>query len=564
MLILAAAFSASLVATPLQNNVPEPQNQHIGYVAGAYSFLSEASSLGEIDLDILDEVYRVHSVNPELFFWPHDLGSNLSPEFGEVRETVVHPNANVQLLYIVGFAGFGYSLSSVIFLWAILFFLGVALGLLAPLPRPAVEALGLILGVLMATVSSLPFLDVNSLSVLNQRVLPLLIVFPVSALILLLMTRKKISARMLPAALLVGVFLGFVIVGRQTAIWAIAALLTASLVSGWGLRGLSLLRYVATVIILLTTIISSIQLFSSSPWVGLGKSSSGGNLSDNFVPLNDSVNPTDTMRWHSINIGLFTDPRLYEKYVCNDNPPKVFPVAPRLPCSGETVTATQALVAAANPGNPYRDLTNYNAVIRYVEERGFNQELELPPARVYGELGGFPMNWTVLGEVSREITLEMFTRDPGAVIQNLILVKPVRLLLALLEQPVLALSNVGQVRSSPLLLIPLVLVSGIFVFVTRDIFREKIQAHYPSGQGDQYRETVWALFILAASSSLIAIAFYAQSHTVLDIGVLTVSLLAFLAIHSALRKWQRARPSLLARKPAGLMESTSRGTRSAL
>lgn len=542
MFILATGFSAWLVATPLHNNVPSPEAAHIGFVAGAHSYLSGAAPLGGVDLDILDEVYEVNSA---LFFWPNNLESQLSPEFGEPREIVAHPNPNVQLLYVVAFAMFGQSLSSVIALWAILFLLGVVLGLLAPLTKPAVQALGLILGGLMTTVSSLPFLDVNSLSVLNQRVLPLLIVFPVSALVLLLMTRKKIPTRALPAALFMAVFLGFVIVGRQTAIWALVALVASSLVSVWGLRGWSLFRSTAKVIILVATTLGSIQLFSSSPWVELGNSSSGPTLPEEFVPLNDSVNPTNTMRWHSINLGLFTDPRLYEKYVCNETPPTVYPSAPRLACSGDSVTTTQALVAAANPENPYSDLTNYNAVIRYIEEGALPLELELPPARYYGDLGGTPVNWTVFGEVSREIALEMFKRDTGIVIQNFIFVKPVRLFFALIQQPLLILGNIGNLNSLLLLLIPLALVAAIFLFVARDIFREKTEARQPIEPGDQLQATRWALFILLGSSSLVAIAFYAQSHTVLDTGVLTVSLLSFLVIHSALQGVERTRSKAL-------------------
>lgn len=549
MVIVTVIFSAFFVLAPFQKNVPEPISTHTGLVAGAYSYSAGLAPLGSIHLEILDQVNALHAEDPELFFWPNNLGRHLSPETIESQELTASPHPAMQLFYVAAFTGFGESLSSVIVLWAILFALGIGVGLLIPLSRRALQALGLVLGFLVITVTSLPLLDSQSLSVVNYRVLPLLIVFPVSTLVLLFADRRIISARTLFAVLIMAIMIGFVIAGRASAIWAIIAILAAGVFNVWGLRGRSFFRPATQAVILVATIFGSSLIFSFSPLAGLGDSPRGPALDKKIASIDESVNPATTMRWFSVNLGLFTDPRLHEKYVCNVGSAEVFTGVDPIPCSGKSVTMTQALITAVNPKNNYSDLAGYNSVIRYIGERDLDRDLELPPARIYGDLTQFPMNWPVLGEVSREIAFEMIRQDPGIVLQNLIFVKPVRLFFVLAKQPVLALTNVSQASSSPLLLIPLALVSGIFVFVTRDVLREKNQAHNPNGQVGQYRATMWALFILATSSSLVAIAFYAQSHTVLDIGVLTVSFLSFLAIHSALRRWQRARPSFLSHKP---------------
>lgn len=512
----AIVFGVFLVFAPFQKNIPEPTSTHTGLAAGAFSYLTGVVPLGFIDEDILGQAKVLQTEDASAFFWPSDLGDYFSQGSGNSQELIESPHFTTQLFYVVAFALFGNSLSSVIALWGIVFILGVGVGLLVPLSRPGVQALGLVFGFVTLSILMVPFLDTNSLSVINYRLLPLLAVFPVAALVLLLTSGKPFPFRALPSGIFLGVLVGFVVVGRPTAAWTLIAIVTASLIGIWKLRGRTLLRATVGIIILLVSPLASIQLFSSLPAALHGKSSTPNSVG---AP------------WIAANLGLFEDPRLYEKYVCTLEPPQTALVGvSHLPCSPRSLSGVQALFVAANPQNSYSDQKGYNAALRFIEERNLDADLALPAGEVHGDLTQFNMNWNVLGEVSREITLEMIRQDTGLVIQNLFFVKPVRLIHVLVQQPFTVFRNTAQGPSLPLLLVPLTLISAVFFFTGRDILGATRKSRHFDELKEDGRRATWALFLLAVASMTPAIAFYAMSYTALDIGVLVSSFLTFLIL----------------------------------
>lgn len=521
MFIVSVIFSIFLVLAPHQKNIPDPPSAHTGFAAGAFGYIADVTPLGSIDLDILEQAQALQTNEPEAFFWPHHLGDYLSPGESDSRELIASPQPSVELLYVLAFTMFGPSLSSVILLWAILFVLGVILGLSLPLSRPDLQALGLILGFVILTISAVPFLDPQSLSVVNFRLLPLLIVFPITSLVMVLMRREQFPVWVAPAGVIGGAFLGFIVLGRQTALWGVLALLVAGIISLWRLwssRRPGRFRSLAIILILMVAPVASIQTFSLAiaPTERLESS------------YNDTLNPANTMRWFSVAVGFFADPRLYEKYVCNTEPPKTSPNIDRLPCSGEHVSTLKALIVASDPKNPYRDLAGYNAAIRHIEERNLELELGLPPARMYPNLTQFNMDWGVLGLVSKEVTMEMLKKDTGVVTQNLFIAKPLRLLFVLALQPYMFAKATTQAVMPILFLVPLTLFVTVFLFSFRDILRSRRKAECSGCSKSDVAKTSWALSLLAACSILPAILFYSQSHTVLDIGIFIASLGAFL------------------------------------
>lgn len=523
IMLSAVFFSGFLILAPYQQSIPDPTSAHTGFVAGAFGYIADVSRLGSIDLDILEQAQALQTNEPEAFFWPNNLGDYLSPGESDSREFIASPQPSVELLYVVAFAMFGPSLSSVVALWAILLVLGVILGLSLPLSRPNVHALGLILGFLILTISAVPFLDVQSLSVVNFRLLPLLVVFPITSLVMALMNRKPFPIWGVPVGVVVGAFLGFIVVGRQTALWGVLAMLIAGLVSLSSRRRPGHFRSLAVILVLMVAPVASIQTFSRTiaPTEPLESS------------YNDSLDPTNTMRWFSVAVGLYADPRLYEKYVCNMEPPKTAPNIDRLPCSGENFSPLRALIAASDPRNPYSDLAGYNAAIKHIEERNLELDLALPPARMYPNLTQFNMDWGVLGQVSMEITVEMLRKETGVVLQNFLIAKPVRLLLVLAIQPYMVAKSLTQAALPILLLVPLALIVTVFLFSLRDILRSRRKAECSDDlENDLGKRTGWALSLLSACSIVPAMVFYSQSHTVLDIGIFIAGLGAFLLLKS--------------------------------
>lgn len=532
MFLCALIFALFLVLTPSHNKVPEPGPVHIGLAAGSLSYLSGEVPLGKIRSDLLRKTQSLYTVDPSLFFWPNDLQDHVFFTGEGPHELLDSPLAALSLLYTLAFILFGSSLSAVIVLWATLFLLGVGLSLLLPLNRSSVQALSIVLAFTILTISILPFLEVNSFSVINLRVLPLLIVVPVAALVLLLMSGKPVPLIALP----IGLLIGYVIVSRASAAWTIVTLCIAGLASVWRLRGRQFVGRTAGVIALTISVGAPILLLPSA----IPGTATKQNLP--ATAYNDTINPANSLRWISINLGLFADPRLFESYVCTEEPPvtDVNGIS-HLPCSSEEISTLRALIMAADPRNAYDDQRGYNAALRFTDEKNFEVDLALPPMEFYGNLTQFNMNWTELGNVSKSIVIEVLQNDGAIVAQNVALVKPIRLFFSLIEQPKLIAISVIRGSSPAPLFLPLLLVSAILFISARDILRFNRDNASNREIHKQVRTVGQALGLLAVTSSIPGIIFYSMSHTVLDIGILFSSLLAFMTLQYFVKRSQSLR-----------------------
>ncbi len=503
ILVLSLVFVVFLMFSGSHSGVPEPTSYHTGFAAAAISFLHFGAPLGSVHVSLVEKMQSVYVSSPDYFFYPYSLLDFIDSDQIVLESLLPTPHRPMTWFYVGAFYLFGESLSSVILLWGTVFFFGVVASMGFRLSRQSLQAVGLTNFMTMITVICMPFLDSNSLSVINYRTMPLLLIVPVTALIL-----KLVSGTPIPYALITSaIFFGFIFSIRPTSLWMMGAVLASGIVGFWASEKHLRKRFAGGLLIWMFLAVVSFQWISTSQQ----RINSGQELVE---PIAESS------RWYSANIGLFADPRLYEAYVCTDDPPttKVFGIN-HMECSGQNQSVLSSLVAASNPGNRYSDQTAYNGALRFIEENGLDVELAEEPAPYYGDLSPvFNLNWNAYGEVSRELLTAVVREEPGIVAQNLIVVKPIRLAATLAQQPVSVVR--GLIRGDELFT-PIFLATfgiGAGALLLRDLYCSRRRALSREVQPQDSRTNL-GLSIIVVFAALPSLVFYAESYTIFDFGV---------------------------------------------
>lgn len=395
--LTALAAASILIASDSHARIPEPRPHNIGFAAAAIDYRNGDADLGSVTASTFNALMEYAETQPHALFEPDGLNITPPPQ-DDVKWFPTSPRS-YSLFYLLSFVAFGYSLSSVIILWALVFFAGVVLAAtMARTVRAANSVVYTTCGVVVL-LGAIPLMDINVGSVINYRLAPLLVVVPATALVFGMLDGIQ-TGWTSPAVL--GALIGFTLAVRPTVVW-IPLLLT-----GLILRGL------------LAEWRSSSNRWGtlSKPLVAVATIAISGSFfltMQNRVPdgLEQVEAIADSVRWNSIAIGLLRDPRLHEAYACSD---QEFDTSLRgirhQPCANSNVSPSGSLAETAFPVFRYDDQHAYSAALRYIKDNNLDIDLGLGnELDLFGDLSGFNMNWRAYGEVMQLVVVSMVRND---------------------------------------------------------------------------------------------------------------------------------------------------------
>ena len=369
----------------------------MGFAAAAIDYRNGDADLGSVTANTFNALMQYAETQPRALFETD--GLNINPPLEDGVEWFPTFPRSYSIFYVLSFVAFGNSLSSVIFLWALVFFAGVVLA--ATMARTVRAAKGVVYITCGAVVllGAVPLMDINVGSVINYRLAPLLVVVPATALVFGILDGIQ-TGWTSPAVL--GAFIGFTLSVRPTIVWIpllLMGLILRGLVAEWrsnSNRWGTLSKPLAAV----ATIAISGSFFLTM---------------QNRVPdgLEQVEAIADSVRWNSVAIGLLRDPRLHEAYACSD---QEFDTSLRgirhQPCTNSNVSPSESLAETAFPIFRYDDQHAYSAALRYIKENNLDINLGLEEEHdLYGDLSGFNMHWRAYGEVMRLVVVSMVRDD---------------------------------------------------------------------------------------------------------------------------------------------------------
>ena len=521
---MTAIAMSVLVLTSAHHRLPEPRPAHIGFAATAASFSETHSNLGSAPADLLERFFSITDQDPSSLF-SNDvieaavLASELS---GPLLAT--SPRA-FALFYTAAFLMFGSTLQSVILLWARVFSAGIVLALLAPLSLRGLRFVALTTMGVVITLGAVPLLDHNSWSVVNYRVVPLLAVVPATAVIVSAIEGRGPNWWAVPSAPIIG----FAVAVRPTTVWFLLGLIGALIFSRQQRRRNGTVEpprppQRVVIVAFLFALLLPMGWFLT--------------LQDRIDQSQEENKPiSDAIRFHSLAISLFVDPRLYEQHVCTDTPIETeLRFIRHQECPSEPIGHLNSILMATDPRNRYDDQHGYHAALRGTSGRDRNGGLVLDDVRFAGDLSQFNLDWGVYGVEARRVFLDTLRQNPIIAAQNFVIVKPVRALLTLGLQPVLVLRGIttGAAPLSAHALLALgILGSFLIVLDSRSQQNGSASSVEPPGRFSVLGSS--GIAVVLVSAALPVLVFYAESHAILDLGALVwaAAVMFFLPIASA-------------------------------
>ena len=511
VILIGIFFAGVLLAlAQAEQRLPQPPLYVTGWAGSVLDHMQSGLTLGSVKESTLIALEGVTS-SEDLFIGNIDRFTEVPKTIGPT-EIYGTPMRAMSWFYLLSFSLFGMNLSSVVYTWFLLFGIGAGLALYVPFNGRDTRVLGLVIGSAFFVLGLLPFIDHNSWNVLSYRVMPFLGLIPAVTTALAISNRIRIRW---PTAIYFGIMIGFVTAVRPTFIWVAPALAAAGFI--WLRRNSWAQARRGSLWILIFFVASG----SSFAWLST--------LQDRVPQGIETVEVLrDSSRWLSMNLALFVDPRLYEKYVCGA------PVEQsginglkEQECTGRDLDRLTSLAIAADIRNRVDDQKGYSGAVNWVSRENLELTLALPEQTRYGDLTSFNLNWANYGVVSRTLFFEIVTHEPIVVLENYVLVKPIRLGLNTLSVGYSVFESVyGGERnwlSAAAVLVSFSLIAWLWWTGRREWVSMR-----PDEKASAEKTAKFVL-VLAGCAALPSMVFYSENYSVLDFTVLLMSAILGLA-----------------------------------
>jgi len=227
--------------------------------------------------------------------------------------------------------------------------------------------------------------------------------------------------------------------------------------------------------------------------------------------------------WYAAVIGVTTDPVLYKKYVCTQEPleDRLNGFRPLL-CEETTKSFTRPRLYYGVFQQP-SDMHGYHAAVKYLREHGSHEQLGTENINsVY-----INMNWNRFDEIMRDVYFDMIRESPLDLLYMHIIVKPLKYIKEVAMYAIYFSKSIIKSEYPGLIVSLLLFMIAIYFRLLLGYRKLDIQKKELSEE-TQYIIPIY-LMIIFSSSLMLSILFYSQSHTIHD----SIILLMTLSIYSS-------------------------------
>jgi len=263
----------------------------------------------------------------------------------------------------------------------------------------------------------------------------------------------------------------------------------------------------------------------------LAKSAISSSLGDIFKN-EEWVNHHTT--YHNLLISLTTDPVIYNGYVCSEEPLK------------DNLMHLRHLQCYTSPRPypnlayslflPYADMHAYHAVVKYLRDRGSNEQLGKCPSTM--QVGRFNIRWERHEEIARKIYFNILSQHPFRFLYVHIIIKPLRYCFEVLKYPFYLARGIKWSSNPLTIMVSLIATLAALFYLVANMQKSKSLREVFFENGKTY---IAHLFIVWAASVVPSIVVYTQYHTIPESVAALIALILFAVVTITLSRESEGR-----------------------